>query len=273
MQQQDIFVGTASYYARYRPPYPAEALQYAMSALRLDPESTVLDLGCGTGQLAVPLALAGCRVLAVDPDPDMIAEGIRREPADVRGKIDWIITRAEDLRAADLPATRACTMGASFHWMDRDEILRFLDEVIEPGGGVALLSGSASIWSRTGALEGAWLEITREVITQFLGPQRRAGGGTYSHPKRTHEQVLLGSPFSEMEQRRFTVTRWITVDEVIGQQLSTSYASPVQLGDQLPRFQAELTRRLAEIEPREGFETVEHTDVIVAHRPQRGGKE
>ncbi|MGI5401434.1 class I SAM-dependent methyltransferase [Streptomyces sp. CA-135486] len=267
----DLFAGTAAYYARYRPPYPAEVFDYLGHVFELGQGSTVLDLGCGTGQLAVPLARAGCQVWAVDPDPEMIVEGVRQEPVGGPGEIRWITGRAEDLRVADLPTIRLCTMGASFHWMDRDHVLRVLDEVIGPGGGAALVSGSASIWSRTGALEGAWLEVTREVITQFLGPRRRAGSGTYSHPERTHEEVLLESSFSAIEQRRFTSTRWLSVDEVIGQQLSTSYASPAQLGDQLPAFRAELSRRLTEIAPKEGFETVEHTGVVLARRGSGGG--
>jgi hypothetical protein len=157
-------------------------------------------------------------------------------------------------------------MGASFHWMGRDLVLKALDEIVEPEGGVALVSGSASIFSATGAVEGAWLDVTREVVTEILGTQRRAGRGTYSHPERTHEQVLLDSAFSRLEIRRFTSIRLLTIEDVIGQQLSTSYASPMQLGDRLPEFRATLTRRLRELDPSNGFETVEHTDVIMARR-------
>lgn len=269
-RRQDLFAGTASYYARYRPPYPDAVFDYVARAFQLGAGSTVLDLGCGTGQLAIPLSQAGYRVWAVDPDPEMIAEGMRLDPGDGPGEIRWVTARAEELLASDLPVIRLCTMGSSFHWMDRDHVLRFLDAVVEPVGGVALVSGSTSIWSRTSAVEGPWLEVTREVITQFLGPRRRAGKGAYSHPERTHEQVLLESPFSDIEQRRFTLTRQLSIDEVIGQQLSTSYASPAQLGNQLPEFRAELTRRLRDIASRDGFETVEHTDVIIACRPGRG---
>lgn len=145
-------------------------------------------------------------------------------------------------------------------------MLTALDEIVEPDGGVALVSGAASIFSATDAVEGAWLDVTREVVSEFLGPRRRAGRGIYSHPKRTHEQVLLDSAFGRLETRRFTSTRLLTIDEVIGQQLSTSYASPMQLGDRLPEFRAELTRRLRELDSSDGFETVEHTDVIVARR-------
>ncbi|MGH3871667.1 MAG: class I SAM-dependent methyltransferase [Pseudonocardiaceae bacterium] len=267
-----LFAGTAAYYARYRPPYPVELLDRLAVEFGLGPGTAVLDLGCGTGQLALPVSRTGCTVWAVDPDPDMIGEGVRTQAGGEYGNMRWVLGRGEDLRSADLPQIRLCTMGASFHWMDRDLVLETLDRMIEPDGGVALVSGSASIWSKTGALEGAWLDITREVIEQFLGPKRRAGHGTYIHPTRSHDQVLLDSAFSMLEKRRFTSLRLLSVDDVVGQQLSTSYASPAQLGDRLLEFCSELSRRLLELEPGDGFETVEHTDLIVARRtsPESG---
>jgi SAM-dependent methyltransferase len=263
---RELFAGTAHHYARFRPPYPAELFDGLVSEFGLDDRCTVLDLGCGTGQLALPLSRIGSTVWAMDPDADMIAEGVRAQAAARYGKIRWVLGRSEDIRSTGLPPLRLCTMGASFHWMDRDLVLKALDEIVEPDGGVAVVSGSASIFSATGAVEGAWLGVTREVVTEFLGSQRRAGRGTYSHPKRTHQQVLLASAFGRLETRRFTSIRPLTIDEVIGQQLSTSYASPMQLGDRLPEFRAELTRRLRELDSSDGFETIEHTDVIVARR-------
>ncbi|MDH6108192.1 SAM-dependent methyltransferase [Kitasatospora sp. MAP12-15] len=263
---RELFSGTAHYYARYRSPYPADLLDGLTAPFGLGAGTDVLDLGCGSGQLGLPLSRTGCTVWAVDPDPDMIAEGVRTQADGEYGTVRWILGRGETVRSAGLPELRLCTMGASFHWMDRELVLKTLDEMIEPQGGVALVSGSASIFSKSGAVEGAWLDVTREVVTEFLGPQRRAGRGTYSHPKRGHEEVLLDSAFRRLETSRFTATRLLSVDEVVGQQLSTSYASPVQLGERMGEFRAELTRRLLELNPGDGFETVEHFDLIVARR-------
>jgi len=202
----------------------------------------------------------------VDPAPEMIGEGVRLQAEDDYGPVRWVLGRGEDVAAIGLPRLRLCVMGASFHWMDRDLVLRLLDELVEPGGGVALVSGAASIWSRSISVEGAWLETTREVVERFLGPRRRAGSGTYSHPSRTHEDVLRDSVFHRVQTRRFSSVRWLSVDDVVGQQLSTSYASPVQLGDRLDDFRAELGSRLAKLDSGDGFETTEHMDVIVARR-------
>ena len=120
-------------------------------------------------------------------------------------------------------------------------------------------------------VHGAWLDVTKEVVRQFLGPQRRAGSGTYSHPKRGHEEVLRDSAFGQLQTRQFTTTRTLTVDDVIGQQLSTSYASPAQLGEQESQFRAELSRRLLELRPDGLFDTVERTELIVARRHPAAG--
>jgi len=266
-----LFDGAAWYYARYRPPYPAELLQELVTEFGLGDGTDVLDLGCGTGQLALPLSRRGAIVWAVDPDPDMIGEGVRAQARSGHGNVRWILGRDVDLGTASLPPLRLCAMGSSFHWMDRELVLKTLGRLIEPDGGVALVSASASIFSQTDAVHGAWLDVTKEVVRQFLGPQRRAGSGTYSHPKRGHEEVLRDSAFGQLQTRQFTTTRTLTVDDVIGQQLSTSYASPAQLGEQESQFRAELSRRLLELRPDGLFDTVERTELIVARRHPAAG--
>lgn len=261
-----LFAGAAYYYARYRPPYPPAALNSIAAQFRLGPGVEVLDLGVGTGQIALPLSRTGSTVWALDPDAEMIVEGVRAQAADGYGNVRWILARGEDLLAAGLPQFRVCVIGASFHWMERDFVLEALDHLIEPGGGVAILSGSASIFSVNEAVNAAWLGVTRDVVRHFLGPERRAGQGTYSHPKRTHEDVLRDSAFNQLSTQRFTSVRLLSVDEVVGQQLSTSYASPARLGGRLPEFRSELSARLQALVPEDGFETVEHTDLIVGQR-------
>jgi ubiquinone/menaquinone biosynthesis C-methylase UbiE len=45
-----------------------------LKAAGIEPGDRVVDLGCGTGQVSLPLAMAGARVLAVDVSPAMIRE-------------------------------------------------------------------------------------------------------------------------------------------------------------------------------------------------------
>jgi SAM-dependent methyltransferase len=271
LDSRTLFDGTASYYARYRPPYPAEAIRALVDRFGLNPRTYVMDLGCGTGQVALPLSAHGSPVIAVDPNPDMLAEGIRTQNLGYFGDIRWVLGDDTGLSAARFPGVRLCVMGASFHWTDRAALLSVLDGMLDRTGGVALLSGSASIWSKNATVLGPWVDVAREVVQEFLGPQRRAGSSTYSHPIQGHEEVLAESAFSRIRRTQFTTTRVLSVDDVIGLQLSTSYASPALLGERLPAFRDEFTVRLLAVEPGGRFATEERTELITASRPGRAG--
>lgn len=59
-------------------------------AVALAAGGDVVDLGCGTGRLTLPLARAGCRVLALDHSPPMLArlrQKLAQEPAAVRERV------------------------------------------------------------------------------------------------------------------------------------------------------------------------------------------
>jgi SAM-dependent methyltransferase len=64
----------------------------------------ILELGCGTGRIAVPLAAAGHNVTAVDIDPAMLERARQRSKAAgaaARDRIDFV---EADLLALELPA-------------------------------------------------------------------------------------------------------------------------------------------------------------------------
>lgn len=62
----------AEYYARFRRGYPDQFFDTLREFFALGPRDTVLDLGCGTGQLAIPLASRVRSVIGMDPEPDML---------------------------------------------------------------------------------------------------------------------------------------------------------------------------------------------------------
>lgn len=262
-----LFAGTASYYAKYRPRYPSEALDIAIERLGVGPRGPVLDLGCGTGQIAIPLAARGIEVFAVDPDIQMLLHGARA--ADLEATDDghlpiwWRLGSDNALPNLDLPVLDACFMGASFHWMDRDVVVANLSTMLGDRAGIALLSGFGSVWSES---DDDWSEIVREVIVEFLGPRRRAGTGTYDHPKDTHADILLRSAFSSVETIEFTTQMEMTAESIVGLQLSTSYASPALLGDRIDEFREAIIERLASVQPSGVHSFPRTTELILARR-------
>jgi 16S rRNA A1518/A1519 N6-dimethyltransferase RsmA/KsgA/DIM1 with predicted DNA glycosylase/AP lyase activity len=80
-RRKESFDVAASDYARYRSGYPAEVVDDVVTASRLRRGSRVLEIGCGTGQLSVPLAQQGAELVAVELGPNLAAIA-RRNLAD-----------------------------------------------------------------------------------------------------------------------------------------------------------------------------------------------
>ncbi len=257
-----LFEDTAWYYSRYRPGYPKKVFEFLVDRAGLTAETMVLDIGAGTGQIAIPLAQRGIPVVAIDPDIQMLCEGICAEQRANTFGIAWMRGDDEMVRSLHIGPVKLCTMGASFHWIHRDRLLHVLDSLIVADGGVVILS-VGSVWSGSGEV---WSVIVKSVVIEFLGEHRRAGAGTYSHPKDRHEVVLARSTFSNVTKHNFTVDMEMTVDDIIGLQLSTSYASPRQLGDRVDEFKTVLRDRLLEANPAGVFIGKQETELLFAVR-------
>ena len=164
----------------------------------------------------------------------------------------------------NLGTFQIAVMGQSFHWTDRDDLLAELDGTLLPGGAVIIVGGPPP----GDTAPPPWAEVAAETRTRYLGHERRAGSGTYSHPTETHQQVLARSPFSRVETTRWEHTVSRSRDDVVALQLSYSYSSPAQLGDSRAAFERDLGAALDRLEPSGAFLELVHTEVLIATRPR-----
>jgi SAM-dependent methyltransferase len=135
-QFQDSAIAAA--YAM-RPPYPAETFA-AMGELLAEGSGAVLDIGCGSGDLAVRLAprLAPrvTRVDAVDASAAMVAVG-RARPGGDHPNLRWHVAPMET--APLEPPYALVTAAESLHWMDWPVVLPRLRAALVPGGVLAIV--------------------------------------------------------------------------------------------------------------------------------------
>jgi SAM-dependent methyltransferase len=259
-----LFAGTASYYSRYRLPYPDALFEKIAGAFGLGRASRVLDLGTGTGQVAIPLAGRCAEVIALDISPEMIAEARRTAESAGVTNVRWLVQPAEAISAA-LGQFELVTIGQAFHWMDRDEVLRRVAAALTPEGGIALLGGT-TIW---GAPE-PWAEAVVTVVRRWLGEERRAGGvlhaGTAASNHRRFEDVLADGGFDRQETGTFHAEHAWDLDGLIGNLYSTSYCSPALLGENRAAFEADLRRTLLALQPDEQFVQAIRFDYFFAWR-------
>ena len=105
---------------------------------------TALDVGCGAGLLAEPLARLGATVTGIDPASELIAAA--REHAAGQGlAIDYRAAAIEDLSGSfDL----ITAMEVIEHTADPQQFLNDLARRLAPGGLLILSTPNATAWSR-----------------------------------------------------------------------------------------------------------------------------
>jgi trans-aconitate methyltransferase len=121
----------------------------------LDPRTgeTILDLGCGTGELAAGIAASGARVWALDADPAMVAAARER-----LGPERVLLADGHNFTLPE--PVDAVFSNAALHWMPRPgEVVARVRAALVPGGRfVAELGGAGNIDAILEALGAAMAE-------------------------------------------------------------------------------------------------------------------
>jgi 2-polyprenyl-6-hydroxyphenyl methylase/3-demethylubiquinone-9 3-methyltransferase len=105
---------------------------------------TALDVGCGAGLLAEPLARLGARVTGIDATPEVIAVA-RQHAAAIGLEVDY---RAGDVQQLDGRFDLITCMEVIEHVADAAAFVRALAVRLAPGGLLIMSTPNATAWSR-----------------------------------------------------------------------------------------------------------------------------
>jgi SAM-dependent methyltransferase len=162
------FGADAERYDLARPSYPVALIDDLVA----DRPVQVLDVGCGTGKAARPLAARGCDVLGVEPDARMAAvarsHGLTVEVSSFEG---W----EPDGRTFDLVMS-----GQAWHWVDPAVGPAKAGAVLREGRRLAVFWNMPAFDDDVRlALDRAFLSVAPELATSSaaLGTIRIDGGG------------------------------------------------------------------------------------------------
>ncbi|WP_152366050.1 class I SAM-dependent methyltransferase [Microlunatus speluncae] len=246
----DLFAGTAEYYAKYRDGYPEAMLDDIMITAGSPGDGTLLDLACGTGQVAIPMARRFTDVWAVDQEPDMIKVGAAAATRAGVG-VRWTCGRAETLAVGD-GELRMITIANAFHRLDRRPVARSARRWLSDGGTLVIMGSGR----RPEDPRPEWeLIIQRSVREWRRSASPPAPTSDQSPPGQrliSHEDLLAEEGF-RVTHRSFVESRERSLDEVIGHVYSRSYASRRALGPKVDEFEAQLRRRLTDHQPNGRF--------------------
>jgi Methyltransferase domain len=187
--------------------------------------------GSGPGSVAIPVAHLFERVVAMDPETDMLEEG--RAAAGRAGveNIEWICGSSEDL-SPGLGRFRLVTMGESFHWMDRRRTLEALYDLIDLDGGIAILGRGMPLHPPQMT---PWRAAVSKVVRHYLGEIPLPWDQEPPPPEELHEAYLKRSSFRDlMKHQELFDVEW-TVESIIGNLYSMSFCNRSLLGERAAR--------------------------------------
>ncbi|MER5709985.1 class I SAM-dependent methyltransferase [Streptomyces sp. NPDC042898] len=196
------FGAAAAAYAAHRPNYAQAAVRWALEPA---PGPRVLDLGAGTGKLTATLAALGADVIAVEPDPAMLAELRRALPA-----VRALPGSAEAIPLPDA-SVDAVLAGNAMHWFDMAVAGPEISRVLTPGGtlaglwnvlddhvewvaGLARVGGSAAIGPRD--TPASWRAVTADMHLPKAGAAARFGSpeqAEFPHGQRRTADSLVAT--------------------------------------------------------------------------------
>lgn len=184
-------------YARVADELIPELGQVIVEACEVGAGDHVLDIAAGTGNAAIPAALAGARVTASDLTPELLDIG-RTRAAEAGVEVSWETADAEALpyEDASFDVVLSCVgiMFAPFHEKAAGELLR----VVRPGGRVSLIS-----WTPEGFIGQMFA-----TMKPFMAPPPEGAQPPPRWGDETHVRGLLGDRVRDVRAEK----RMVEVD-------------------------------------------------------------
>lgn len=193
----------AEIYASSRPPYPQELFTLILNQLPKNALNIYIDLGCGTGELLLPLSMHFKQCIGIDPDEDML-----RVAADKMKKMNisnvQFARKTSEEYLTNMPKEirlDLVTAGRSFHWMQQEVVAHEVYlRLIEGGMFVLLGEADGGIWKR----KTPWAQSVHKIILENF-PHKKAFVPAKGHS--TSIEIIRSNlkkiPFSKIED--FTI--------------------------------------------------------------------
>ncbi|HEY2299336.1 MAG TPA: class I SAM-dependent methyltransferase [Jatrophihabitans sp.] len=204
----ESFGSVAAAYDRFRPSYPDALIS---DLVELAPDR-VLDIGCGTGKLAVPLVACGLAVLGIEVDPAMAQIARTHGLIVEQGAFE---TWDDDGRTFDL-----LTCGQAWHWIDPEKGSAKAGRLLNPGGTLALA------WNHDKYDDDVVADL--DAVYNKLAPEIANADRSHSDDPFVARLKESGA-FSSVRQHTYRWSMETDTDEFIGR--AGTYSDHIRLPD------------------------------------------
>jgi SAM-dependent methyltransferase len=201
------------FYHKYRHGYPPSAIDAIADAFQLSEEDLVVDLGCGTGQLTVPLAARVRAAIGVDPEPDMLRRA-REEAGDVRN-VSWLLGADSDIPGLTAllgeHSVAAVTVGQALHWMNHETLFGSARQLVRPGGGVAVVTNGTPLWLQ----DTGWSRALRTFMEDWLETRLSYACGTDQESQQKYAAALTEAGYA-VTSADLDYDVQLSIEEIVG---------------------------------------------------------
>ena len=245
------FSGLADIYAKHRPSYPEQAIQFIMQRCGLVEESILIDIGSGTGISSRLFANLGVHVIGIEPNSDMREKAQADISDDRSASISYVDGQAE---STGLPAAHADAVlcAQSFHWFDADKALAEFRRILKPNGWVVLMWNERD---ESDPFTNKYGDLFHTLSdTSAVEVQRGQAG----------KALLQTDLFSDGRRSVFSSQQLLDEDGLVGRALSASYAPKEK--DLAERFEGSLRKLFKQSEKNGTVNLIYETSVYTARR-------
>jgi 2-polyprenyl-6-hydroxyphenyl methylase/3-demethylubiquinone-9 3-methyltransferase len=162
-------------------------------------ELDVLDIGCGAGLFAEPLARLGANVTGVDPSPASI-EVAHRHAEETGAKVAYRVDTVEALAKGEARFDMVSAMEVIEHVADPARFVASAGSLVKPGGLFIAATLNRTLKSFALAIVGAeyllrWLEPGTHRWEQFVTPEEFSAAARAAGLKVMERQGVAYDPF------------------------------------------------------------------------------
>lgn len=194
---KDLFSKQAGIYAKYRPGYPQDLIDYILSFVK--ERNLAWDAATGNGQAAKLLAPYFSKVEATDISQKQLAQA-SNDP-----RIVFSVSPSEKTSFAG-HSFDLITVAQAYHWFNFDEFSHEVNRVGKPGCIIAVW-GYGLIHSNEKNLQEEILHFYRDTVGKFWDSERHYVDDEYQ---------TIPFPYAGVQNKRFSIEVNWTIDDFAG---------------------------------------------------------